>query len=172
MRAPPAAVRLEFEAAIPDVQRFAARLTRDREKGQELAQQALARAWEHIHQFIPGTRMKAWLFTITRHEHYEVFRKRRHEVEDPDGIHAARLLTRPRVFGIMHLTETLEAMERLMPIHREAIVMSVAGMEQAEQAERAGIAQGTAKSRLSRARVALTEALGGEDGWSGEPEGG
>src|ERR1700733_14640245 len=52
---------------IPFLRAFARSLcSSDRETADELAQEALAKAWKSRNAFAPGTNLKAWLFTILR----------------------------------------------------------------------------------------------------------
>jgi RNA polymerase sigma-70 factor (ECF subfamily) len=64
-------------------------------QAEDLVQETLVRAWANIGSLQVGTNMNAWLYTILRNEFYTAFRKRRHEVADPDGHYAARLASRP-----------------------------------------------------------------------------
>src|ERR1700704_4342395 len=53
-------------ALIPQLRAFATVLCRNRELGEDLAQEALVKAWRAQNSFEPGTNLKAWLFTILR----------------------------------------------------------------------------------------------------------
>ena len=46
-------------------------------------------------RFERGTNLNAWLFTILRNLFHSEYRKRRREVEDPDGSYAGRLKVQP-----------------------------------------------------------------------------
>jgi RNA polymerase sigma-70 factor (ECF subfamily) len=55
-----------------------------------------------------------------------------------------------------------KGMARLEPLHREVVeLVDISGFHYAEAAEILGIPIGTVMSRLSRARLALLEAVGG-----------
>ena len=45
----------------------ALRLTRQKERAEDLTQDTLVRAYERFHLFTPGTNFRAWLFTILTH---------------------------------------------------------------------------------------------------------
>ena len=63
------------------------------------------KAWANLGSFQPGTNMIAWLYTILRNEYYSEFRKRRYEVGDGDGRHAALFMAaRPTQEGHMQYT--------------------------------------------------------------------
>ncbi len=57
------------------------------------------RAWGAIDRFERGTNLDAWLFTILRNLFHSEYRKRRREVEDPDGSYAGRLRVHPEQGG-------------------------------------------------------------------------
>ncbi len=74
---------------------FAVSLCGDKERADDLVQETLFKAWNHLDSFKEGTNLKAWLFTILRNTYFSERRKRRREVEDADGSYAARLATQP-----------------------------------------------------------------------------
>jgi RNA polymerase sigma-70 factor (ECF subfamily) len=45
---------------------FAVSLCGDRERADDLVQETLYKAWNHLDSFKEGTNLKAWLFTILR----------------------------------------------------------------------------------------------------------
>src|SRR5262249_34919298 len=64
---------------------FAVSLCGDKERADDLVQETLFKAWNHLDSFKEGTNLKAWLFTILRNTYFSERRKRRREVEDADG---------------------------------------------------------------------------------------
>jgi len=78
--------RNDLIAYIPPLRAFAISLTGKVDRADDLVQETLLKAWANRESFEPGTKLKAWLFTILRNEFYTVFRKRKREVEDADGI--------------------------------------------------------------------------------------
>src|SRR3712207_9224471 len=81
--------------AIPHLRAFAISLTSNPESADDLVQEALMRGLTHINRFEPGTNVQAWLFTILRNQFYTGYRKRRREMEDPDGTLAGKLAVTP-----------------------------------------------------------------------------
>ena len=100
------------------------------------------------------------MFTILRHAFYTDYRKRRHEVEDPDGIHVAGLKVLPEQEAALAMAELRVALAHLPRRHREALLLvSVEGMSYEEVAMLQGVAVGTVKSRVNRARQQLATLL-------------
>src|SRR3712207_9462425 len=85
--------------AIPSLRAFAISLTGNIDQADDLVQEAMVRGLTYIDQFQPGTNIQAWLFTILRNQFHTFYRKRRREVEDPDGGIAARLRSEERRVG-------------------------------------------------------------------------
>ncbi|HZJ11384.1 MAG TPA: sigma factor, partial [Methyloceanibacter sp.] len=88
-------------AQIGSLRAFGVSLCGDRERADDLVQETLFKAWNHLDSFKEGTNLKAWLFTILRNTYFSERRKRKREVEDADGSYAARLSSRPEQHGHM-----------------------------------------------------------------------
>ncbi len=147
--------------AIPALRAFAFSLTYDLDRSDDLVQDTLVRAWTKAASFRRGTNLTAWLFTILRNLFYSEQRKRKREVEDADGVHAARLASLPEQEVRMEMAQFQEALNLLPHSQREALILVGAqSFTYEEAAEICGVAVGTIKSRVSRARVRLIEALG------------
>ena len=85
------ALKQSLIALIPNLRAFAISLCGDADKADDLVQDTLMRAWDHMDKFQEGTNLRAWLFTILRNAYFSHYRKRRREVEDRDGTRAAEL---------------------------------------------------------------------------------
>ena len=55
------------------------------DRADDLVQETLLKAWQHLDHFKEGTNLRAWLFTILRNTYFSELRRRRREVEDVDG---------------------------------------------------------------------------------------
>jgi RNA polymerase sigma-70 factor (ECF subfamily) len=157
----------ELVMHLPAMRAFAISLTRDLTAADDLVQDTIVKAWSNFDKFTPDSNMRAWLFTILRNTFYSDRRKRRREVMDPDGIHAARLFEKPAHDGRLAMTDFLGAFNKLSPEHREVLVLvGASGFSYEEAASMTGVAVGTVKSRANRARLRLCQMLGlqaGED---------
>ena len=160
--APPssAALRREVAALLPDLRAFARFLARDRAAADDLVQDTVVRALGAIDQFVPGTNLKAWLFTIQRNAFYEQARRRRREdtlmraQAPPENAGAPAQLARNEISDLQRLIWDLP------PLLREALTLVAAQeLSHEEAAMICGVPVGTMKARLSRARAALTRAL-------------
>ena len=148
-------------AAIPSLRAFGISLIGTVDKADDLVQETLVKAWAKQDSFVPGTNLKAWLFTILRNEFYTQMRKRGREVTDTEGIHAAKLAGHPEQIGHLDMQDFRQALEKLPPDQREAIILvGASGFSYEEAAEVCDCAVGTIKSRVSRARTRLGEILG------------
>lgn len=148
-------------ASIPSLRAFALSLAQSPDRADDLVQETLVKAWDKQSAFQPGTRLKAWLFTILRNEFYSQLRKNGREVADADGTMTERLAVHPGQHGRLDLEDLGRALDELPDDQREAIVLVGAlGFSYAEAAEVCGCAVGTIKSRVSRARTGLQEKLG------------
>ena len=150
----------EMLAVLPSLRAFAVSLARRHDKADDLVQETVMKAWGKQESFQPGTSMRAWLFTILRNEFYSQMRRKGRELPDPDGVFAGNLATHPEQYGKLDLADFKTALDSLPDDQREAIVLiGASGFSYEEAAEIAGVAVGTIKSRVNRARVKLQELL-------------
>jgi RNA polymerase sigma-70 factor, ECF subfamily len=147
-------------AAIPGLRAFGVSLTSKSDRADDLVQETMLKAWKHHDSFEPGTNMKAWLYTILRNEFYSQIRKRKREVEDADGIFASRVAVPGAQLSHLDMADMRTALARLPEDQREAVILvGASGFSYEEASEICGVAVGTIKSRVSRARMRLTEIL-------------
>jgi len=159
-----AEVRQAMLAAIPSLRAFALSLTYKPDAADDLVQDTILRAWKNLDRFEPSTNLQAWLFTILRNGFYSQYRKRHREVEDPDGSYAARLWAPPEQNTKCDVQDMLKALAKLQIEHREALLLIVAeGLSYEDAAHVCGVAIGTIKSRVHRARERLAQLLAVEE---------
>ena len=150
--------------SIPSMRAFAVSLTGNVDQADDLVQEAMVRGLTYIQQFQPGTNIQAWLFTILRNQFHTLHRKRKREVEDPDGAIAARLSVLPEQDGYLDVQDLRAALTHLAVEQREALLLVAAqGFSYEEAAEICGTRIGTIKSRVHRARAELADLLRIED---------
>ncbi|MFC4626307.1 RNA polymerase sigma factor [Daeguia caeni] len=147
-------------ASLPSLRAFAVSLIGQADRADDLVQDTIMRAWAKQDSFVPGTNIKAWLFTILRNGYYTQMRKHDREVQDTDGLFSERLAIHPSQYGALDMQDFRVALEQLPDDQREAIILvGASGFSYEEAADICGCAVGTVKSRVSRARARLQEIL-------------
>jgi RNA polymerase sigma-70 factor, ECF subfamily len=148
-------------AQLPTLRAFAYSLCNSFDRADDLVQETLLKAWQHIDRFEEGTNLRAWLFTILRNTYFSELRKKRREVEDADGKKTDALSVAPAQQGHLDMQDFRMALSTLPADQREALVLvGAVGMSYEEAAGVAQCAVGTIKSRVNRARTKLAEKLG------------
>ena len=154
----------QLVALIPSLRAFARSLCRDPHMADDLAQEAMARAWKARASFTMGTNFRAWMFMILRNIFYTTAqRNSRMTSWDPEI--AERVLIQPATQHVgIELNDVQKALNKLPPEQREMLMLVAAeGVSYEEAAIIAGCAIGTVKSRVARARAALLLLLDGHD---------
>lgn len=137
----------------------------------DLAQEAMVRAWAARDSFTPGTNFRAWMFMIARNQFYTTMRKNvRMASWDPEA--AERLLVeRPTQEVGIELADLQKALDKLPLQQREMLLLvAAAGLSYEEAAEVTGCALGTVKSRIARGRAALVRLIDGDEASELVPE--
>jgi RNA polymerase sigma-70 factor (ECF subfamily) len=144
---------------IPHLRAFAFSLAR-RNGGEDLAQEAMMRAWKARASYQPGTNFKAWLFTILRNQHMSIGRRAwRTRPLDPE-IAENTLVANDDPAAREDLVDVRNAMQGLKFVQRQALMLvGAAGLSYTQTAAICGCAEGTIKSRVSRARTQLAAIL-------------
>jgi RNA polymerase sigma-70 factor, ECF subfamily len=148
-------------AAVPHLRAFAISLCGSPDRADDLVQETLAKALANVDRFERGTILNAWLFRILRNHFYTELRQGRRVVEDPDGAFAARLTSQPEQDARLTHQDLLVALGKLRFHYREALLLVGAeGFSYDEAGAIIGVATGTVKSRVHRARAELAKLLG------------
>lgn len=154
------AFKTQLEGLIPHMRAFARTLCGDPVLADDLAQDAMLKAWEGRSAYREGSNMKAWCFTILRNVFYSAKRRSwRVQAQEP-GLAEDTLVAPDDPAASLDLLAVRRALQRLPVDQREALILVGAGALSYEEA--AGVCQcavGTMKSRVSRARRALSELL-------------
>ncbi len=154
----------QMVALIPSLRAFARSLCGNPDMADDLAQEAMARAWKARGSFTMGTNFRAWMFMILRNIFYTTIRKNSRMTSwDPEI--AERVLVEPATQHVgIELNDVQKALDKLPPVQREMLMLVAAeGVSYEEAAMIAGCAIGTVKSRVARARAALVLLLEGQE---------
>jgi RNA polymerase sigma-70 factor (ECF subfamily) len=146
----------DLVALIPQLRAFARTLCGDFSHGEDLAQETVLKAWQSRASFTPGTNMKAWTFMILRNQFYsEKRRSWRQQALDPETAEST-LIAADNPTAVLELEDLRQALMMLPADMREALIMiGAGGFSYEEASEILGVAIGTVKSRVSRARDRL-----------------
>ena len=151
------AFKRELTEVVPHLRAFARGLCGRPDMADDLVQETLLKAWAAQDRFEPGTSMRAWTFVILRNAYLTDMRRNRFRGEY-DETAAERILTAPAgQEQPIHLSDMHRALLTLPPERREALLLvGAGGFSYEEAAQICGCAVGTIKSRVGRARAALT----------------
>jgi RNA polymerase sigma-70 factor (ECF subfamily) len=149
-------------ALLPVLRAFSRSLCGRQGIADDMVQNALVNAWRARDRFEPGSNMKAWLFTIVRNEFYSHARRAWRETHYDAGQSEAVPAAPDEQQWSMELGDMARALRKLPDTQREALILVAAGGVSYEDAAKiSGVAIGTVKSRVARARVALTALVEG-----------
>lgn len=155
------------EQVFPSVFGTALRLTRSREDAEDLAQEAIVRAYDAFERF-DGTNFKAWILRIVTNLYINRYRQRQRgpqmaSLEDEniyepmaeEGTIPDRIL-----FDNLVGAEVEEALRNVPDDFRTAVILSdIEGMSYQEIADATDVPIGTVRSRLARGRALLRKQL-------------
>jgi RNA polymerase sigma-70 factor (ECF subfamily) len=156
----------ELVTLIPHLRAFARTLTGDATAADDLAQDAMMKAWDARASYQMGTNMKAWTFMILRNQFYSEKRRSWRQSQLDQEAAERTLVAVDDPEAPVALDELRQALNTLPEEQREALILvGAGGFAYEEAAEICQCAVGTVKSRVSRARKALQATLerGGYD---------
>lgn len=159
---------------------FVMRMLGNREEAEDLAQEVFVTVFKSIDGFRGDSKLSTWIYRVAtnhcRNRHKYLTRRRQHSTQTFDetaeravaagqrdhGLHAvvpgpeAMLEGRRMEAALQQAVERLDEEQRLLVVLRD-----VEGLSYQEMATICGLAVGTVKSRLHRARMALKDRIGG-----------
>ena len=148
--------RRELVQLIPHLRAFARTLCGDPTAADDLAQDAMMKAWDARRSYQMGTNMKAWTFMILRNQFYSEKRRSWRQTQLDQDAAERTLMAVDDPSARVALDELRLGLGMLPPEQREALILvGAGGFAYEEAAEICGCAVGTVKSRVSRARRAL-----------------
>ncbi|WP_327723378.1 sigma-70 family RNA polymerase sigma factor [Streptomyces europaeiscabiei] len=159
----PDAVDRFVRALHPDVVRYIAHFSSDRQLADDLAQDTFLRALGSLDRFEGRSSARTWLLSIARRTVIDSWRyaATRPRLTDADDWMIRAERAQPRGLpGFEEGVALLDLLNALPSERRQAFVLTqLAGLPYEEAAEVSGCPLGTIRSRVARARVALVELL-------------
>lgn len=153
----------ELLTLLPRLRRFARALARDGTDADDLLQLALERALKARDQYMPGTRLDAWMMRIVRNCWIDEVRSRARRTRTFAPAEAGEAIGSDAHHDIERRAEMRDvdrAMNALPAEQREAVALVlVEGLAYREAADLLDIPIGTLTSRLTRGRQALADML-------------
>ena len=155
-----AEVRQSAVECIPHLRAFARSLCGNRDLADDLVQDAVVRALTCSSQYTPGTNFKAWIFTILRNLYFNELRRHRGRFTSIDDLGSREPSIAETQESALEMCEFRRAFWQLSTEHREVLMLvGAGGLGYEEAAQVCDCAVGTIKSRVSRARQTLKDAL-------------
>ena len=157
--------RRELLEVQSELQRFAYKLTADREEANDLLQETSLKALGNMEKYTPGTNFKGWVYTIMRNIFINNYRK---EVRDQifvDQTDNLFHINTPREMDYYVTDNGYDTKEIYRVVHglprdyRIPFLMHIAGFKYREIADRLGLPIGTVKSRIFFTRQQLQNLL-------------
>ncbi|MHB9130054.1 MAG: RNA polymerase sigma factor [Armatimonadota bacterium] len=167
-----AAFRQLFELYAPAVYRIAFRMLGDQEDASDLTQDVFVRAYERLATLRDGQAFHAWITRLTVNLAHDRLRRRRppafsldapppgQDADVPWHLPDTQPGSEAQVLSGELSTQVQQALLALSAEHRIVVVLHhLEGLPVEEIAGVLGVASGTVKSRLSRARAELRRRL-------------
>ncbi|WP_051703455.1 sigma-70 family RNA polymerase sigma factor [Streptomyces sp. NRRL F-5630] len=146
-----------------DVVRYVAHLSADPQAAEDLAQDTFLRALRTLHRFEGRSSARTWLLAIARRAVVDDFRRAAARPLRADTDDWCLTVERNQPTGLPGFEEGVVLQDLLAALpydRRQAFVLTqLLGLSYAEAAREAGCPIGTVRSRVARARSALTTRL-------------
>ena len=146
----------------PDVLRFIRHLARDPTNVEDIAQDTFVRVFRSLHRYRGDSRFTTWLFSIARNCAIDEARRggRRQRLEQRVAGQDPPAMDEASGSSALEVREALASLplELLEPV----VMVDAFGLSYREVAGIVGVAEGTIKSRIHRARRELVAMLGEE----------
>lgn len=157
-------LRLQIEALLPRLRRFARSLTKDVDRADDLVQQACQRALERIYQLRPGSKLDSWLYRIIHTKWIDRVRQDKTRsikmdlyIRNDDTDQRSN----PQTTNLESLIDLKHSFDGIQEEHQAVIsLVCIEGYSYSETAAILNIPPGTVASRVARARKILSKRMG------------
>lgn len=158
-RKDPVAFELLYDRHGGAAYSLAHRIVGDAQGAEDVTQEAFLRAFRFLEGFRGDRKFGSWLFSIVRNCAMDGLRRQRRSETPWDERYVPRTVADPTARA-----ELDAALRSVSAEHREAfLLVEVFGLSYQETADVLGVAVGTVKSRMFRARQALCLAIADEE---------
>ncbi|MFF2909603.1 RNA polymerase sigma factor [Paenibacillus sp. NPDC057934] len=166
--APAVTLREMMEEYGSDVWNYAFFLTRSREQANDISQEVFLKAFRSIGKFRGDSSLKTWLLTITRNTAFSYgksnFLRRFITLDTKQHLPGEVRSAEQEALGNAYANRIWEIIMALPKKNREVLALDIQhGLSIAEMAKLLGVAEGTVKSRLARARDKVRIAIKEEE---------
>ncbi len=142
---------------------FAMKLTRNRDRADDLMQDTFTKSFSHLTSFQDGTNLKAWMSTIMRNAFINDYRKQttRNKYLQPmeSGGGCESVLIGETANSSLMMEELNEIISTLNPTYSIPFMMYYEGFQYHEISDKLNKPLGTIKSRIFTARKLLKDAV-------------
>jgi RNA polymerase sigma-70 factor (ECF subfamily) len=147
--------------------RFVTSLARERGLAEEILQDTFVAVWRGAGAYEGRAAVRIWLFGVARRQAHNAMRRRHLPAAEVDELDTATDLgptPEEQALANERREDLTAAVGRLATIHRETLALIfVEGLSYREAAEVLGVPEGTVKSRLNHARLALRRLIPPEE---------
>lgn len=148
----------------PSIYRVAFSILRDRSLAEDVVQETVLKAWQHLGEFRGESALRTWVLRIAHNTAVSVRRRRREDPEAPERMPERSVTSdvAKEVEDRLSVASLWEAIHRLDELSRSIVVLrEVEHLSYEEIADLLALPLPTVKTRLFRARRQLAQALGG-----------
>ncbi|MBR6648361.1 MAG: RNA polymerase sigma factor [Bacteroidaceae bacterium] len=148
-----------------ELQRFAFKLTADKEEANDLLQETSLKALDNMDKYMPDTNFKGWIYTIMRNIFINNYRKVVRDqtfVDHTDNLYHLNQTKEFENYSTENNYDTKEiyrVVNELPKEYRIPFMMHLSGFKYREIAEKLGLPLGTVKSRIFFTRQHLQTLL-------------
>jgi len=126
----------------------------------DILQEAYLKIHDHIHTLKDETRVKSWIYQITRNLVTDYYRSKNNKNDISALATAAFSSSSPGRLMDTAISDMIKMMDDLAPEYCEALCLTeIEGLSQKEYAEKKGLSYSGAKSRVQRARLMLKDLM-------------
>jgi RNA polymerase sigma-70 factor (ECF subfamily) len=126
----------------------------------DILQDAYLKIHDNIHNLKDKTRIKPWIYQITRNLIIDYFRADNRDQKAGELLFEVSVSSPSSKFMDIAISNMIKLMEELSPEYCEALCLTeIEGMSQKDYAEKKGLSYSGAKSRVQRARTQLKDML-------------